>query len=194
MSHLLREVKRFKIYDIFPCVKIPANVRFIAQADINIHQAIPYLFLRFPPAIAKYSTKTNILILEIWNRMITFFPSGRIGITNTAGMDEGKEILEKIREEINLAFMIHATRGPPTPGEITAHKNFKPVILYEYLPKTNCRLCGMASCMAFAFSVLANQKKLNRCVPLTDPDSMVLRNKLESELSEFMLISLGWYS
>ena len=38
-----------------------------------------------------------------------------------------------------------------------------PIELYKLLPKSNCRQCGQATCLAFAAEVIKGQKRLNQC-------------------------------
>jgi len=38
-----------------------------------------------------------------------------------------------------------------------------PIQLYKLLPKSNCRQCGLATCLAFAADVIKGQKRLNQC-------------------------------
>lgn len=40
--------------------------------------------------------------------------------------------------------------------------------LYKLLPKTNCRDCGLAACLAFAATVMAGTKKLSACPHLAE--------------------------
>ncbi|RLI82748.1 tRNA CCA-pyrophosphorylase [Archaeoglobales archaeon] len=41
-----------------------------------------------------------------------------------------------------------------------------PMEIYKWLPKTNCKKCGEATCMSFAFKLLNREKKLEDCTPL----------------------------
>ena len=42
--------------------------------------------------------------------------------------------------------------------------------IWELLPRTNCKQCGEASCLAFAVAVLQNTRLLSECAPLqSDP-------------------------
>jgi len=41
--------------------------------------------------------------------------------------------------------------------------------IYNLLPKTNCKECGEATCMAFAVALLKQEKKVEDCPPLKDP-------------------------
>jgi hypothetical protein len=47
--------------------------------------------------------------------------------------------------------------------------NPSPLELYKILPKTNCRKCNVATCMAFATAVTRGQSRLNDC-PYLDKD------------------------
>ena len=38
-----------------------------------------------------------------------------------------------------------------------------PLAIYKLLPKSNCKLCGMATCLAFAAAVIKGDKRLNEC-------------------------------
>ncbi len=40
--------------------------------------------------------------------------------------------------------------------------------IYKHLPKTNCKECGLATCLAFAMKVAAGQAALDECPPLSD--------------------------
>ena len=188
------KVEKFDVFDIKPCVSNPANLRFVAQADIRFDEAIPYLFLSFPSSQTKYMQKQNILTLIIWNRMITLFPSRKIGITNTAGMEEAKEILEKLRQQINAAFERKEKQGPPKAEEITTLQNLSPMRIHCLLPKTNCGDCGEATCMAFTFKIIVGERTLKHCLPLKDPDTPRLQQKLQEELGTPTLRVLGWNS
>ena len=39
--------------------------------------------------------------------------------------------------------------------------------IYKSLPKTNCKDCGLPTCMAFAMQVAAKQKALTECPHLS---------------------------
>ncbi|MET1125220.1 MAG: (Fe-S)-binding protein [Archaeoglobaceae archaeon] len=41
-----------------------------------------------------------------------------------------------------------------------------PMDVYKFLPKTNCKKCGEATCMSFAFKLLNREKSLEDCKPL----------------------------
>ena len=45
-------------------------------------------------------------------------------------------------------------------------KESSPLMLYKYLPKTNCGECGEKTCMAFAAGIIARERTLDECPPL----------------------------
>ena len=38
-----------------------------------------------------------------------------------------------------------------------------PLAIYKLLPKSNCKLCGVATCLAFAAAVIKGEKRLDEC-------------------------------
>jgi 4Fe-4S ferredoxin len=40
--------------------------------------------------------------------------------------------------------------------------------IYMLLPKTNCKKCGLPTCMAFAVGLLGREKKVDECPPLIE--------------------------
>jgi len=40
--------------------------------------------------------------------------------------------------------------------------------VYKFLPKTNCKECGLPTCMAFALSLVKGEKKPEDCPPILD--------------------------
>ena len=41
--------------------------------------------------------------------------------------------------------------------------------LYKFLPKTNCKKCGLPTCMAFSLDLLKGKVKVDDCTPLLEP-------------------------
>ncbi len=41
--------------------------------------------------------------------------------------------------------------------------------VYKLLPQTNCKQCGEPTCYSFAIKLVASQKKLTSCSPLSEP-------------------------
>jgi 4Fe-4S ferredoxin len=54
--------------------------------------------------------------------------------------------------------------------------------LYQLLPRTNCKLCGEATCMAFAVALLSRKRNIAECPPLLSENFKKQKEKLESLL------------
>jgi ArsR family metal-binding transcriptional regulator len=57
----------------------------------------------------------------------------------------------------------------------------RPLDVWTLLPQTNCKQCGEATCMAFAFALLLNKQAPDACLPLAaDPAFAERRAQLEA--------------
>ncbi|MHA1301192.1 MAG: (Fe-S)-binding protein [Candidatus Helarchaeota archaeon] len=182
-------IKSFKIKEILPCFTTHGYIRFVAQADHEISEVIPIIFLSLPPGRTNYIISKNILTVKHYNRMITFFPSGEIGVTNTKDEKEAHEVLEKIKDLINDAYMEYLKNGKPSMKEIENVKKLSWMDLYKCLPKMNCEECGFPTCSAFAVSVLQGDAELSQCKLLKEPKYL---KKLRTQFGQFYISSLGW--
>jgi len=53
-----------------------------------------------------------------------------------------------------------------------------PIEIYKFLPKSNCKQCGLTTCLAFAADVIKGQKRLNQCPHLEKNIIMELDGKI----------------
>ncbi len=51
--------------------------------------------------------------------------------------------------------------------------------LYQLLPKTNCKICGESTCMAFAVALLGRRRNISDCTPLLEGKFRNQKEKLE---------------
>ncbi|MBI5568144.1 MAG: hypothetical protein HY870_24830 [Chloroflexi bacterium] len=54
------------------------------------------------------------------------------------------------------------------------------MVVYKLLPQTNCKQCGEPTCYSFAIKLVASQKKLAECAPLTEPQYAEKRAALQA--------------
>jgi acetyl-CoA decarbonylase/synthase complex subunit gamma len=50
-------------------------------------------------------------------------------------------------------------------------KELSPIEIYQKLPRTNCKECGEANCMAFAAKLVNREALLDECIPLLTPEN-----------------------
>ena len=181
-------VRSFEIKEVLPCFTTTGYIRFTAQADREIGEVIPIIFLSYPPGKANYSPGDNSLTLHFYNRLITFFADGKVGVTNTPDIEDAKEILKVIGDIINGAYKRYLKYGKPGREEIEKARSLSWMDIYNCLPKTNCGECGYQVCSSFAVSVLQGNVKLSKCKLLRDPKYRAnleeLRRKMGRRLFE----------
>jgi len=185
-------VENIEIKETLPCFTTRGYIRFTAQADKGIGEVIPVISLKFPLGRKNYLTKDNILILQLLNRTITFFPSGKIAVTNTRDKEEAKEVLQKIKDIINEAYRVYLKYGKPSSKEIEAGMKLDWMDIYNYLPKTNCGKCGFQTCSAFSISLLQGETQLAKCISLREGEFVQNLEKLKEKVGGLVLKSLGW--
>lgn len=56
----------------------------------------------------------------------------------------------------------------------------KPAVydIFKLLPRTNCKKCGCATCLAFAADLRSGKAKLEQCAPLGEPDRSQERERV----------------
>lgn len=185
-------VKNFEIKEISPCYTTPGYIRFIAQADNEIGDAIPWVFLNLPIGKTNYILKKNTLTFRLLNRNVTLFPSGKIGVTNTKDREEMHEITKAIKKIINEAYTDFLRNGKANLKEIEAIKKISWMELYKFLPHTNCGKCGFPICSSFAVSVLQGDSSLSQCELLKEAKYSSNIKKLKEKYGQLLISSLGW--
>jgi len=65
--------------------------------------------------------------------------------------------------------------------------------LYKATPKTNCKECGFATCLAFATCVIVEKKPLETCPYLTEEVLEALGNRIHEQQSEGVYVKRDLY-
>ena len=85
-----------------------------------------------------------------------------IAVSNIADRDEAGEVVRAVVEKINA---IWENRGEIEPSYETFEKP-KVLDVLKLLPGTNCRECGVPTCMAYAAKLVEGKKTLGECPSL----------------------------
>ncbi|MHA1273591.1 MAG: (Fe-S)-binding protein [Promethearchaeota archaeon] len=185
-------VRNFEIKEILPCLTTPGYIRFVAQADNRLDDVIPIIFIQTPPGKANYIQKDNTLTLRMFNRNVTLFASGKIGVTNTPDVNAAKDFLyNTLKPLINNAYKDFLKHGPPSKDQIKAIKKSSWMELYKYLPGENCGECGYPICSSFAVAVFQGDAKLSQCKLLREPKYNSKLQNLIDKFGRMFLASLG---
>ncbi|MHC1573073.1 MAG: (Fe-S)-binding protein [Candidatus Syntropharchaeales archaeon] len=169
----MKFVESIRIKRTMPCVADPTKIRVIASADRELGEILPYLDQRIPNAL--YSKKSGFLTYKRGIILITLHPTDEIAMTQIADENEANAILGEIKDKINDTYKERDQIDLTTPKK---RVNVGPLDLYGYLPKTNCKECGEATCMALAVMVLNQEKSLDECPYLSEPKYKCARETL----------------
>ncbi len=184
-------VKSVSITKIMPCMAEEGRVKLAMQLDSSLDQVMPVFASKFSPGKVNYIRHKKILTLNTHNRVISFFPSGRIMMMNTRDPEEGIEIITEFMEKINQCHMEYENGNV---GEDLTEKlsNIGPLNIYNCLPQTNCEECGTATCMAFSMKLLSGDSTLDQCKPLLKTGNQDKLNSLKEILGEELMKTMGW--
>lgn len=185
-------VKSVSITKIMPCMAEEGRVKLAMQLDSALDgQVIPIFAGKFPPGKVNYLKHKKILTLNTHNRVVTFFPSGRIVMMNTRDPEEGIEIITEFMEKINQCYQ-ESQSGQEVNDLSDKLSKIGPLNIYNCLPQTNCKECGAATCMAFSMKLLSGDSTLNQCKPLLKPENQEKLNSLRQLLGEQLMKTMGW--
>ncbi len=150
------------------------SVHCVAHLDQNIEPVLPYLnavlggfeYLKNPPAV----------IFRSQGKLITVHGT-KIAINALRDEAEADKILDWLKREINVTWQNRKDIQPSCEG---APKP-KIIEILKLLPKTNCRDCGMPTCMVFAARMAEGIKGVGDC-PGLDQEN---RAKLGEYMRQF---------
>jgi len=157
-EELLRGIE---ITHVLDCIADPAKIRVVAELSGDVSPAMPYLNALLKKA--SYSHEAKILHFNLEHRMITLYP--RV-LTMAKADDEAdaRRVMTWLRDLINDAYRRR--------GEIEPSYEMRPVVkpldVYVLLPRENCKQCGEATCMAFAFRLLQGRGTVEECRMLNE--------------------------
>ncbi|MCJ7442914.1 MAG: ArsR family transcriptional regulator [Methanotrichaceae archaeon] len=149
-----------EIRQLLPCIADKTKFRIIAKFSPPLGGALKLLEPLFPRA--RYSEKIGALIIQRGTILITIYSSGNVTMTMIKSEAEAKETLEELKNTINEAIVKGVT---PVPREKVKVDHME---IYEYLPKTDCKICGEQSCYSFAIRLIGRETTLDKCTPLLE--------------------------
>lgn len=149
----------YKISRILPCIADPEKIRVIAEVSKEIHEAFPYLNAIIKGCIYNHPALTLTIRKE--EKLITLHPK-HITMTLIEDEKEANEILTWLKDLINETYQKKDQIEP----NYSSGDQLKPSDIQKLLPGTNCRECGMRSCLAFAFKLVEQKLGIEGCKPL----------------------------
>jgi ArsR family metal-binding transcriptional regulator len=183
-------VKKVSIEEIRPCIVAENRIRILFQLDSKLKSVIPVLANKYPPGKVNYIKDKKILTLNIADRLVTIYPSGKISMNKTVDESDAISVVKDIMGQINEAYLELGNDNPADYSKLNEKlSKIGPLTIYNCLPKTDCEKCGETTCMAFSIKLLAGDINLNQCQPLHEDWDISCLNEL---LGQNIMVMLGW--
>ena len=142
--------------------------RVHAYLPDDITEVLPYLNAELPNTDYDHSQK--ILFYTSANKKYAFRPR-EIAIVPVNNREEAQNLAEKMIATVNGIW----ERRDEIEPDIRGRKPLPNTLdIYKLLPRTNCKECGYATCMAFANALRKDSAKLPLCPYLSEQDYLKL--------------------
>ena len=146
----------FRITHVVDCIADRRKTRVIADFSDDISPVFPYLN-RIIPSLLYNPGANSITIRREW-RILTFYPRVAM-MAKMDGPEDARAQLTWFQELCNETWR-NRERIEPC---YERRKLLGPLDAYLLLPRLNCKECGEATCMAFAFGLLLGGHNLSEC-------------------------------
>ena len=159
------------------CMPGSTSLHCIADLDENISEVIPYInatiggygLVREPVSVS----------FKMYGKLLTV-SARQIAINALKDEEEADNILKWLMKEINAAWENRDSIEPKY--EDLPKPNLMQII--RFLPRTNCKDCGLPTCMVFATRAMEGLKDADDCPPLTGDGKVALKNYLSGFIFE----------
>ncbi len=157
-----------------PCLAEPGKIIVIGKPDHSLDEVIPYLATL--PGVIAFNPETLTLTFRRQPGFLTLY-TDKVYITQVKDTEAGLDVLEALKDAINATWehrneLTAVTNGRRAPRHLD---------VWELLPRTNCKQCGEFTCLAFAVSLIQQQRTLDECLSLgQDPAFSDRRATLEA--------------
>lgn len=149
----------------------------IAHLTVDLRQVLPYLNAKlrngtYLPDVPAFSWRKDEHKIAFWH--------DRIAVDHLDSREQAKLVMDELVKLVNDVWDGRYQIVP----ESTARENLQPLELYRLLPRTNCKICGEASCLNFALKLAAGQIELDRGEPLFAEDNYrEKRTQIDAQLA-----------
>ena len=175
---LLRDFCNIKTF-FPPCHPGEADILSAeAECTDEISEVFPYLNAIMKGTI--YNQSANSLNFKLGGRGITLYPNKAL-VTNLKNKEEVIKVFNELKNLINRTW---DKRDKIEPSYKT-RAQIGVLDIFKLLPRTNCKECGEATCMAFAAKVVNEETTIDRCKPIINEKKYANnRSKLFALLDE----------
>ncbi len=162
---------------VAPCMADEKKIRLIAYFNRDISELLPYLNAVIKGA--SYNKNAPTLTYAKERRLINLY-NIKITIAKADDIIDAWKVLDEVKELINRTYKNRDTIKPNYEEKIKVTA----LQIYGWLPKTNCRACGEATCLAFACRLLLGEQKLENCKLLFTDNKFAENKQIMQEMTE----------
>jgi len=152
-------LKNIYITFVAPCIADPRKIRLIAYFSNNVAEAFPYINAIMRNAT--YNKEAPTLNFTRGERMVNIY-SHKVAIAKVDEIVDAWQTLAYIKDLINDIYNRKDSIVPSFERKVRATA----LEIYDWLPKTNCKKCSEATCLAFAIKLLLGEQNIANCKPL----------------------------
>jgi ArsR family metal-binding transcriptional regulator len=153
----------FTITHVLDCIADPTKNRVIAEFSDDVAPVFPYLNAVIPNLM--YNPGANTITVKRQGRLLTFYPHVAV-MAKVDGAEDALAQLTRFQELCNDTWRRRDEIAPC----YEPRRLLGPLDVYVLLPRLNCRECGEATCMAFAFDLILGERRLAECAVLLQPE------------------------
>ncbi len=175
-------LKTITLCYVAPCMADEKKIRLIAYFNRDITEILPYLNAVIKGA--SYNKGASTLTFAKERRLINLY-NMKVTIAKADDIIDAWHILDEIKVLVNKTYENRLDIKPNYEEKVKVTA----LQIYGWLPKTNCRSCGEATCLAFAFRLLLGEQKLSKCVPLSTDSRFAENKKIMQEMVEALGVS-----
>ena len=162
---------------VAPCMADEKKIRIIAYFDRDITEILPYLNAVIKGA--SYNKNAPTLTYAKERRLINLY-NMKITIAKADDIIDVWKVLDEVKALINRTYKEKDAIKPNYEEKVKVTA----LQIYGWLPKSNCKACGEATCLAFAVKLLKGEQKLSKCAPLSMGSKYAENKKIMQELAE----------
>lgn len=139
----------------------------------DIHEVLPYLNAVMEET--QFDKESDVLIGTEGKRKYAF----RQGEIRVSGIDEVSEAPQVAKQAIDMVNRVWSERNCIKPNY--SERKLPTVIeILQLLPRTNCKKCGLPTCLVFASDLRAGKASIEHCVPLVESENPDKLQKIKS--------------
>jgi ArsR family metal-binding transcriptional regulator len=170
-------LKSITLCYVAPCIADEKKIRLIGYFNRDISEIMPYLNTVIKGA--SYNKNAPTFTFAKLRRLINLY-NIKVAIAKADNIIDAWEVLNEIKSLINETYKNREKIKPNYEQKVKVTA----LQIYGWLPKTNCKVCGEATCLAFAVKLLLGEEKLENCKPLFTEEKFLENKNIMQELAD----------